>query len=83
MSAYYDDRYNENETVSSGYALGWGPDYIPRGQEGVEPAHDALNSDKAERSKRTLWEDEPSGESWMNGWNGREETHAMFRQSYE
>lgn len=31
----------------------------------------------------SLWNDGADGESWLNGWDGREETHAMFRQSYE
>lgn len=40
-------------------------------------------SDETELSASTLWKNEPSEQTWMNGWNGREETHAMFRQSYE
>ncbi|KZS47026.1 hypothetical protein AWU65_14380 [Paenibacillus glucanolyticus] len=40
-------------------------------------------SDEQDSSASSLWGNERSEETWMNGWSGREETHAMFRQSYE
>ncbi|OOC58817.1 hypothetical protein [Paenibacillus ihbetae] len=83
MSAYYNDPYNENETVSSGYAVEIDPDYASGGQEGAETARDAVHPDRTGMSDPSLWNDGADGENWMNGWDGREETHAMFRQSYE
>ncbi|ANY72908.1 hypothetical protein BBD41_10075 [Paenibacillus ihbetae] len=83
MSAYYNDPYNENETVSSGYAVEIDPDYASGGQEGAETARDAVHPDQTGMSDPSLWNDGADGENWMNGWDGREETHAMFRQSYE
>ncbi|MFF3922575.1 hypothetical protein [Paenibacillus lactis] len=83
MSAYFDEQYNRNETVSSGYALELDPDYASGGQEGAEPAQDAVNPNRTGMADPSLWNDGAEGESWLNGWDGREETHAMFRQSYE
>ncbi|KOP64936.1 hypothetical protein AMS62_06490 [Bacillus sp. FJAT-18019] len=39
--------------------------------------------EESDLSASTLWENDPVGKTWMNDWSGREETHAMFRQSYE
>ncbi|MEK3731939.1 MULTISPECIES: hypothetical protein [unclassified Paenibacillus] len=47
---------------------------------------DVEQIEDTEFAKETLWGEDNAGEndeSWMRQWNGREETHAMFRQSYE
>ncbi|RAR40349.1 hypothetical protein [Paenibacillus sp. MDMC362] len=43
----------------------------------------ASEDDETDLSASSLWENDPVGKTWMNDWSGREETHAMFRQSYE
>ncbi|MHA2854279.1 hypothetical protein ACXZ7E_09835 [Paenibacillus lautus] len=61
-------------TASSG-----APDGSPAQLEGVFVSE----REDHDLSAASLWENDPVGKTWMNDWSGREETHAMFRQSYE
>lgn len=80
---YFDDEFHGGDT-----ARAKGEEVVMSDREtekafGQPEGGFTSGGEESDESTSALWENDPDGKAWMNDWNGREETHAMFRQSYE
>lgn len=80
-------RQDAAETLQAGNAADVRRSNVGDWKVGRPVTGDMEQAEDTEFAKETLWGEDNNAqeddETWMRQWNGREETHAMFRQSYE
>ncbi|MBY9082196.1 hypothetical protein KIH86_19655 [Paenibacillus sp. HN-1] len=56
----------------------------PIGDRSLQVASDSGESEAEEKECANLWQCAPgSPEAWLQDWEGRQDTHDMFKHSYE